>query len=290
MDAIKLGYGSHFFNPFFKYRLNRKIAFLFAVFLGAVPWILFGFDSCIGQPLMLLSRFPSYILGEISLTTWVATWAEHYGKEMHYSAFLIYGLMYWAISRHLDKKMNIHKSKNVAFSLSFLLLSVAVFEFYWIFSFATFQNQSWIITFKFPQARILLQNIGFATMGALGILYFWLDSFVYDPIRRGYDRLYKLRVDPFAFLLIVATVILAYVWIRYPFEVERFSVTLETGETWTNTRYFPQTLYTIDLDPTDSVNAGVWFYMENNLIHALNTIVKTFVCLTFTYVAWVRKT
>jgi hypothetical protein len=43
---------------------------------------------------------------------------------------------------------------------------------------------------------------------------------------------------------------------------------------WQSSRLFPQTLYTVDLNPGDGINAGVWFWIQNDWIHAVNTGVK----------------
>lgn len=288
-DNLKPSFRGRIFNPFIKFRLNRRLALLFAVFLGAVPWLLFGFDSCIAQPLMCLYRLPSFFLGHITFSEWASTWNEYYGKEMHYSAFLIYGLAYWVLSRHYDVKLGITKSKNVAFTLSLTLFSVAIFEWFWIYSYAHFQAQPWVMTFKFPQARIILQNLAFSTLGVLGTLYFWLDSYVYNPVKRGYDRLYKFRLDWKAALLVSVTVGLALLWVYYPFYVQQIEVHLETGEVWSSSTRFPQTLYTIDLNPIDGQNAGVWFFVENNWVHGLNTLVKAMLTVTVCYVGMVKE-
>lgn len=268
---------------------NRKAAFVIAMFsLGA--WIVFGFDSTPLQFIhVLYEGVPQLFLGKASLGDLGAIYNKYYGCEMHWSAFVIYGLMYWGLSRHFTKNLGITKSKNIAFTCSLVFLSVAIFEFFWMCSFATFQSQPWVITPRWPQLRIHLQNILFLTVGVIGVLYFWLDSFVYDPIKEGYNRLYRLRVDWKAFMLIGVSVVLVLLWIYYPWYVERFEVKLETGEVWRNSANFPQTLYTVDLNPTDNMNAGVWFFVENNWIHALNTIVKVMVTLTVFYIGMVKK-
>lgn len=289
MDELKPSFRGRVFNPFLKFRLNRRLAFLIAIFLGLVPWILFGFDSCIGQPLMMVRQVPQLLSGEITFAAWTQIWHDHYGKEMHYSAFLIYGLMYWALSRHLDCNFGIVKSKNVAYSAGLTLLSVALFEWYWILSYAHFQNQSWVATLRMPQFRIILQNILFIILGGLAVLYMYLDSFMLDKASKIIGRIYKFRVDKITLGLVALSVSLAALWWYYPFYVERIRVPLETGEVWTNANRFPQTLYTIDLNPTDSVNAGVWYFVENNWVHGLNTLVKVVWTLTIFYFGMVKR-
>ena len=289
VDKLEPTFKGHVFNPFLKFRLNRRLAFFFAVGLGLVPWILFGFDSCIAQPLMCLYRLPGLLLGNLTFGEWAHTWTEYYGKEMHYSAFLIYGLTYWALSRHFDVKLGIEKSKNVAYAASLTFLSIAIFEFYWMYSYAIFQSQPWVTSPQLPQLRILIQNIIFLTLGFFGVLYLWLDSYVLNDKGKVAGRLYRFRFDKKALVLAGVTVSLALLWIYYPFGVERISVPLENGEVWTVSQRFPQTLYTIDVDPTDSVNAGVWFFVENNWVHGLNTLVKIMVTATVCYVGLVKE-
>lgn len=276
------------FNPFVKFRLNRKIAFMLAVG-GLVAWILFGFDSCIGQPMMVISKLPEFFAGRITIDGLVQIWNNHYGKEMHYSAFVIYGLAYWYLSRYYEKHLGIVKSKNVAFTCSFVLLSIGLFEFYWMGSYSYFQNQAWVTTFRFPQAKIILQNMAFVLLGGLGLVYVWADS--YGPLKKNgkRDRLFTFNFNKTAALLGIACVGFALLWWYYPFHVDHITVGLESGEVWTNTRNFPNTLYTIDMNPLDNVNAGEWFFVENNAVHALNTFVKVLWTLFFVYVGKLNK-
>lgn len=204
---------------------------------------------------------------------------------MHYSAFVIYGLMYWMLSRHFDKKWSITGSKNVTYAASLTFLSIAVFEFYWIYSFSIFQAQPWVATWKMPQLRILTQNLVFMVVGVMGALYLWMDSYT----EKTGQRRYRFNWTPMTYTLICLAIVTASIWWFYPWHVEKFSVTLENGETWTNSAMFPQTLYTIDLNPSDNVNAGVWFWKENNLLHAWNTLVKVFFTLAFFNVARIKR-
>lgn len=269
--------------------LNRKAAFVVAmVCLGA--WLVFGFDSTPLQFIhVLYEGIPQFLLGKASLGDLVTIYSKYYGCEMHYSAFVIYGLMYWALSRHFHKNLGITKSKNIAFTCSLVFLSVAIFEFFWMGSFAYFQKQPWVITPRWPQLRIHLQNILFLTVGILGILYMWADSYILNEKRKAIGRWFKFRWNKIAIGLIGLSVCSVFLWWFYPSYVERFSVPLKTGETWTNSNLFPQTLYTVDINPSDNVNAGVWFYKENNAIHGLNTLVKILFTVTVFYVGLVKE-
>jgi hypothetical protein len=81
----------------------------------------------------------------------------------------------------------------------------------------------------------------------------------------------------------------ALFWIFYPGQIQQISVTLDTGQIWHSSKLFPQTLYTIDMNPTDSVNAGKWFYVNNDWIHATNTIVKTIWAITVFYICKLKS-
>jgi len=269
--------------------LNRKAAFVTAI-VSLCLWAVLGFDSTPLQFIhVLYEGIPNFIVGKASLNDLHVIYDSYYGREMHYSAFVIYGLMYWALSRHFNKNLGITKSRNIAYTCSLTFLSIAIFEFFWMYSYATFQHQAWVITPKWPQLRIQLQNILFVTIGVLGVLYMWLDSHVYNTVKKGYDRIFTFRWDLYAICLVCLSVLLAVSWINYTGYVEKISVPLETGEVWTNSGNFPQTLYTVDLNPNDNVNAGVWFYVGNDLIHGLNTLVKVVWTLTILYVGLVKK-
>ena len=289
VDQLELTFKGNNFNIFQKYKRVQKTAFCVAmVALGA--WMVLGFDSTPLQFIhVLYEGVPNFVLGKASFADLHVIYNNFYGKEMHYSAFVIYGLMFWALSRHFDKNLGITKSKNIAYACSLTFLSVAIFEWFWMLSFATFQRQPWVITPKWPQLRIHLQNFAFSTVGVLGVVYMWADSYVLNDKAEVVKRLYKFRLNKIALFLIGLSVFGALFWWFYPFPVERFAVELETGETWVNSNRFPQTLYTIDLDPTDSVNAGVWFHKGNDLVHLVNTLVKAIWTFTIFYVGRVKS-
>ena len=289
LDELKPTFFGHVFNPFLKFQLNRRLAFVFAICLGLVPWMLFGFDSCIGQPITLLYRLPEFLLGKIDWNTlFQETWVVNYGKEFHYSAILIYGLMYWGLSRHFEMNFGIVKSKNVAYSCALTFLSIGLFEFYWMLSYAHFQQQPWVITLRLPQLRIILQNIMFLLVCSMGVLYMWLDSYILNSAGDVVGKRYHLRFDKITLLLASLSIVTALIWWYYPGYVEQISVQLENGVVWQNSSHFPQTLYTINLNPSGDVNAGVWFFVENNLVHGLNTLVKAFWTLTIFYIGWIK--
>lgn len=287
VDNLNLILKGNNLNIFQKYKRVRKTAFGLAITCLAA-WIVFGFDSTPLQFMhVLYEGVPAYLMGNANWGDLTNIYNLYYGKEMHYSAFVIYGLMYWFLSRHFDKNFNIKKSKNIAYACSLTFLSVAIFEFYWMSSFSYFQNQPWVMTPKMPQLRIQLQNIVFLSVGILGVLYMYADSFVLKG-KEILGRNYSFNWNWKAWLLIGLSVATALIWWNYPWYVEKFSVELETGVVWSNNQQFPQTLYTIDLNPTDSVNAGVWFWKGNDLIHGWNTLVKVLWTFTILYIGKIK--
>ena len=257
----------------------RKEAFAFAVVCLAA-WIVFGFDSTPLQFIhVLYDGVPGLIMGQKTLADLGLIYHSFYGREMHYSAFVIYMLLYWALSKTWSR-VGVKGFKNVAYSFIGMFLAIAVFEWFWILGFATFQSQPWVFTWRWPQLKILLQNTAFTVTGALGALYIWLDSYILEAreiIGRNY--LFSFRAWKL-WILVAVSVAAALLWIYYPWPVQQLSVTLESGQVWESSRLFPQTLYTIDLNPADGVNAGVWFYVQNDLVHAVNTGVKILLTAT----------
>jgi len=235
-------------------------------------------------------------MGQMTWTELGNLWNHYYGKEFHYSAILIYGLMFWALSRHYDYKFGIVKSKNIGYTLGWTLLSIAIFEFTWMGLYSRTQYQHWVLQFQFPQLKIINQNIYWTVFGVLTILYMYVDSHVFwkppgvANLKQNWriTRNFRFRLDKIALLLIASTLTLWMLWCFYPGYVQRTTVTLDNGETWTNSRNFPQTLYTIDMNPDDNVNAGEWFFLENNWIHGLNTLTKIMLTVSIGYIAMVK--
>ena len=288
VDRINLTYKGYDFNILHDDAGVRKVARNFGIVCLAL-WVILGFDSTPLQFVHIIQDgLPGLILGQKSLGDLVAIYNAFYGKEMHYSAFVIYFLLFYFMSKNWSR-VGIVKTKNVVYSFGAMFISIAVFEWFWIFSFGVFQNQPWVYTWQMPQLRILLQNTMFLIAGAFCLLYIYVDSFILENkmiIGRNFTfcfRSWKL------WILVVAGVAAALLWVYYPWHVHQISVTLDNGQVWHSSRLFPQTLYTVDLDPSDGVNAGVWFYVENNWIHGLNTTVKAIWAAVTYYVFKVKK-
>jgi len=240
-------------------------------------WFTLGFDSTPLQFTHVL--FDGVLQGVFNLQDLHIIYDLYYGKEMHYSAFVIYFLLYWALSKSWEQA-RVTKSKNVVFSFAGMILAIAVFEWFWILGYAHFQNQPWVATWQFPQLKILLQNTVFTFAGGFTLLLMLTERYHWNG-RAQLGRAYYFDAKARALWICVALSIgVALLWIYYPGMVEQISVPLETGEIWQSSRLFPQSLYTVDLNPLDGVSAGVWFYVSNDVVHALNTIVKLLWAMT----------
>jgi len=288
VDQLNLTFKGNNFNLFQKFKRIQKISF-YGAFLCMAAWIVFGFDSTPLQFIhVLVEGLPAWILGTGSIQEMGAIYSLYYGKEMHYSAFVIYFLLFYFMSRSWEKA-GIVKSKNLVFSFAAMFLSIAVFEWFWMICYATFQNQPWVINWQFPQMRILIQNMVFFLTGGFAILYMLTERWHWKG-REQLGRAYYFRLkEKLPWILIGASILAGLLWIYYPFPVQQLTVTLENGEIWRSSRLFPQTLYTVETNPSDGINAGVWFWIENDLIHAVNTGVKALWALTTYYIFRVRK-
>lgn len=288
VDQLSISFKGNNLNLFQKYKKLQKTA-AYGALICLVAWIIFGFDSTPLQFVhVLYEGVPAWISGSVSLQELGAIYSEYYGKEMHYSAFVIYPTLFYVLSRSWEKA-GVTMSKNLVFSFASMFLSIAVFEWFWILSFSHFQNQPWIATWRFPQMKILLQNLVFTVAGSLAVLYMLTERWHWDGrIQLGRAYYFNLKSwKPWA--LIGLSFAAALFWIYYPGYVQQLIVPLENGEIWQSSKLFPQTLYTVNLDPDGAVNAGVWFWIENDVIHAVNTGVKALWALTTFYIFRVKK-
>lgn len=271
--------------------------------------MVFGWDSCQSQFEFVIVSLPEYFMGKLSFDDLSFLYQDQYGKGMHYSAWVIYGLMYWGLSKYYDEELDLHGSRNFALSLSFVLLSIGFFETFWHYSFAIFQNQTWVIRWEFPQIKILLQNLSFFTLGFLMIFAMHLNERrsyelpgrwkIYEgirPLKIPYysgngDSIYiiartnfpqlKFNFTRWTLLFSILAITSILVWHNYgnifPYEVLRVDVA--GYGVWESTPNFPQTVYTIETDLTDNINAGEQFFVENDLLHGVNTLCKVLITL-----------
>lgn len=228
-------------------------------------WALLGSDSTADQLAYFIFNIPNCLLGKISLDELFQIYQSWYGLGTHWSAAVIYGLLLVGISKHLHENLGIRNSENLCMTCGYVGFSIAVFEFFWQFSYAYFQNQWWVVTFQFPQARILIQNLLFAIVGIIVLLHYWaLD--------------YKLNVDKKTILFFLLTAGLILTWWYYPFQTTQ--LTVETHhKIWISSPQFPQTMYTIEMRQGDSF--GELFYVADEGVHLVNNLAKIFMTLFF---------
>lgn len=272
VDGLELSFRGNNFNLFQKYKKVQNIAFMAAmVFVAA--WMIAGFDSTPMQVWEAVYQGIPAVIRTGSWKTMIDVYGSLYGKEMHYSAFVIYFLLFWGSSKTWEKA-GIIKSKNLIFSFAGMFLAIGIFEWFWMLGFAYFQNQPWVITWKMPQMKILLQNTGFCIAGGLACVFMLTERWHWNGKIQG-ERAYYFDIKSWLLWLFVGLSVASVLfWIYYPGPVTQISVLLANGQVWHSSRLFPQTLYTVDTNPLGNVNAGVWFWVQNDAIHAVNTIVK----------------
>lgn len=256
-------------------KCRRAVTILSVFFLGV--WAFLGFDSSMSQVNYVIQELPRLFLGEIDYWELERIFLDQYGKGMHFSAFTIYGFLFVGTSRYLEK-MGAERSENFCLSVSFTLLSVALFEYTWMILYYYGQKQMWILDWRIPeftvnflewgQPRILFQNLVFLTVGLIPLI---------DLLQN-----FRLNLDRRTVALAFLTVMLFTVWYFYgslmpykPLTVERVG-----GLPYVNSPLFPQTVYTIDTDLTDNLALGEQFFLEDNKIHFVNTAAKIFFSAT----------
>jgi hypothetical protein len=279
IDELNLTVKGNNLNLFQKYHRIQATMFWFAIVCLA-GWLICGFDSSIFQPVEALFRgIPLYLLGHWSWSQVVNLYNSYYGKEMHWSAFVIYFLMWFGMSKTWERA-GIVKCKNILYSFAGMFVAVAIFEFSWMYSFAFFQNQFWVVTWRMPQLRILLQNSGFAFAGGACLLFMLVDRWNWKGTEQ-LDRRYFFQARDWRLWLCVGLSLATWIfWIYYPFPTHQFSVLLKNGVLWHSSKLFPQTLYTINLNPGGSSNSGVWYWFADDPVHAVNTGVKALMAYT----------
>jgi hypothetical protein len=278
----------------------RNVVLVMALALVPV-WFLLGFDSSQSQIEFVLTSLPAYLMGKITFQNLQFIWQDQYGKGMHYSAWIIYGLMFWYLSRYYSK-LKIEGSRNFGLCFAFVLLSVASFETFWHYSFAIFQNQIWVIRWMWPQMKILLENLSFFILGFSMILVMyvsgrlislgtWKNMMVYWKPNTNFPVGYRLRFDRLFWILLAGTLVCIAVWIDYGnlFTYQQLTVEVIGSSPWTSSPYFPQTVYTVETNILDNINAGDQFWIQNDLLHGINTLTKIVFTLVFVRMGMIRK-
>ena len=117
-------------------------------------------------------RYTALVEVGIALFLWFARgWDSgigSYGKSLHYSVFVIYGLEYAALNWWMDIARKIRGVRNLIISVLWTVFSVAVFEWYWGLGYAFYHDQWWVLT---PQNTVYTELLVITFIGALGGLY-----------------------------------------------------------------------------------------------------------------------
>lgn len=265
LDTLDLTFFGFQFNLLKNDTKLRKALFEAFFLVPLTLWVLLGSDSTADQVAYLFLNVPNFLLQKINLAELLQIYNSYYGLGTHWSAAVIYSLLFIGISKHLRNKLEVKNSLNIALTSGFVGLTIASFEFFWMGSFFIFQNQPWILRLQFPQARIIMQNVMFALMGIVVLLGFnWKD--------------YKLNIDKRTVLFFLATLGLILLWWHYPFPTETLTVQTDYG-VWVSSQNFPQTMYTIA--PNKQVAYGIMYHIEDAGVHLVNNLCKIAMTLTF---------
>jgi hypothetical protein len=103
-----------------------------------------------------------------------------------------------------------------------------------------------------------------------------------------YSLHFKPNFNKITKFLLLASAATYCLWVFYPFQTTPLTVQTTT-EAWTSTQFFPQTMYAVDVDPTDGVAIGEPIYVQNNLLHLVNILNKVFVSLTILSFVMIRR-
>lgn len=255
--SFPLPFGFDLFGWLRNVRMWRR--YIFACVLACVAcWLFFGWDSTWGQ----LKPIGEWLLNPSKpFSAALAESRRFYGIGNHFSAPVIYGTAWILLSLYLEGR-GFKRSANFLLTTSLSLMNIGIFEWLWNSLYAYFQRQPWVVTFAWKQVTNLAHFTAFTIVGVLSLLY--LASLGYRP-----------RLDRYTFTFTFLAFLTWLLWIYYPFPTQQLTVQTATG-VWTSSRLFPQTMYAIDLDPTDGVAIGHPFHVPNDLLHGVNTLAKIF--------------
>lgn len=169
------------------------------------------------------------VLGATVIWMWQGydSGVAEYGTSLHWSFFVIYGLAY-IYQCAVYEQNGVKGSLNLILTAIFTVLGVAVFEWFWMISYAVVRGEWWILL----DNPVVLPNIYMTLNGAIWLLYIYANG--YKPAWYKHTR--------YSLIAVILTTILWYA----------------TG--------FMQTSYPVHNQPN--------IYIENNLIHTINTLSK----------------
>lgn len=256
IDNLKLDFHGFHFNILSNdERLRSALVYPFFL-MPLLAWLLLGADSTIDQVMWMLMDIPS-----MNFNHMIQIYNQYYGLGTHWSASVIYAALFIGISKHLSDKLAVRNSLNLCLTTGFVGLSIATFEFTWMINYAYWQHQPWVVTAQWPQLRIILQDILFAMPGIITLSALnWKE--------------YRLNINRKTELLLLSTEFLFLLWWFYPFPVHQLTIALQDGSIWRSTQNFPQTMYTIDMNPTDALAVGEMFHADDPAVHLVNNLAK----------------
>lgn len=220
--------------------MQRVVGYL--ILFSFVMWAIFGFDSGVGMLEIWKSNFG-------------INWGD-YGKSLHWSSFIIYGLLFIGISKYISE-LGIEKSKNVFYSAFLSLLNVAIFEWVYMITFTSIHLNRNLLEWFVSDFWFLQQYLLILILGLLALFSLWVDGFYYRFGKRW--RNYSFKPDANLFWVVILTIIAFRFWVLYPFPFEQVAGNL-----------FPQTNYAYIGD----------IYVQNDLVHAVNVIVKSLIAFS----------
>lgn len=155
------------------------------------------------------------------------------------------------------------------------LFSVGVYEIIYNVLYSNLQAQPWTFSLAWKQGLNIIMFFSFAVLGVLCLIYLY--SLGYKP---NFNKITKF--------LLIGSVLTYTLWVFFPFPVTALTMETSTG-TWQSGALFPQTMYAVDVDPTDSVAVGNPVYVQNDFLHFVNILNKVFVSLTILSFVMIRR-
>lgn len=202
-------------------------------------WFVLGYDSGVG----MIEEY--LITGNKALVQTV------YGRSFHFSSYVIYGCLFLFASRHL-RKAGILQTKNVVYSIAFVTLNVACFEFLYMGLFNHYQLRRSLVSWFVEDFGFLSQYLILLFFGVYGTLLALTET----------KRTFSMET----FIPYTLTIACFLIWIFYP-----FPIATATFNGWTSNTLFPQTHYAY-VNPT--------VYVENDALHTINLAAKSLFALT----------
>ena len=257
--------------------IRNRIMWLVA--FSAMFWALLGFDSTWEQLTPITNRIltdPGGLIASVlsrgpDYQKMLTEMASVYGIGDHWSAPVIYGLCFIALSAYLERR-GVVKSLNFFLTFGLWLGNIGFFELVWNRLYSLLQNQSWTFAFVVPQQ---IRNLGFF------IVFVFLGALSFLII---YGLGYRVTFPWWKQVLVAASVFLWALWIWYPFPVMQIVVATSSGP-WFSSHLFPQTFYAVQITP----GVTVPYYAPNDWLHLLNTVCKALSAAAVTSLCMVVK-